>query len=44
VQELLPVGTRRCYDTFRCCDCCWRVYWHGANGDRLRRVVDAAAG
>jgi uncharacterized protein with PIN domain len=43
VQELLPAGTRRCYDTFRRCDCCGRVYWHGAHGDRLRRIVDAAA-
>ncbi len=43
VQELLPAGTRRCYDAFRRCQACGQVYWRGAHGPRLDRIVDGAA-
>lgn len=44
VQDRLPAGTRRCYDTFRRCEDCGRLYWRGAHSDRLTAIVDAAAG
>lgn len=44
VQALLPAGTRRCYERFHRCSACGQLYWHGAHGDRLQRIVDAATG
>jgi uncharacterized protein with PIN domain len=44
VQALLPPGTRRCYETFRRCGACGRIYWYGAHGEHLQRIVDAATG
>jgi uncharacterized protein with PIN domain len=44
IEALLPAGTRRCYETFHRCSACGQLYWHGAHGDRLREVVDAATG
>jgi len=41
--SLLP-GTRRTYDVFARCPACGRVYWHGAHGRRLDRIVAAATG
>jgi len=43
VQTLLRPGTRRCYETFRRCGACGQVYWNGAHGERLKRIVDAAS-
>jgi len=42
IQALLPAGTRRCYQTFHRCAACGHLYWHGAHGERLQRIVDAA--
>jgi uncharacterized protein with PIN domain len=42
VEDQLPAGTRRCYDTFRRCRSCGHVYWQGAHGGRLQDIVDAA--
>lgn len=42
VEALLPAGTRRTYDAFHRCPTCGKVYWHGAHGERLERIVDAA--
>ena len=39
--ELLD-GTRRCYETFRRCEACGRIYWRGAHGYRLQGIVNAA--
>jgi uncharacterized protein with PIN domain len=44
IQDLLPAGTRRCYETFHRCSACGQLYWHGAHGDRLQGIVDAATG
>lgn len=42
VEAMLPVGTRRTQEEFRRCLGCGKVYWRGAHGDRLQRIVDAA--
>ncbi len=42
VEDALPAGTRRCYESFRRCGHCGQVYWQGAHGDRLQRIVAAA--
>lgn len=42
VEPLLPAGTRRTYQAFHRCSSCGKVYWHGAHGERLQRIVDAA--
>jgi uncharacterized protein with PIN domain len=42
VEPLLQPGTRRTYQVFSRCTACGRVYWRGAHGSRLERVVDAA--
>jgi hypothetical protein len=42
VEPLLPAGTRRTYQAFSRCLNCGRVYWRGAHGQRLQRVVDSA--
>ena len=44
VQALLRPGTRRCYETFSRCGACGQIYWNGAHGERLQRIVDAATG
>jgi len=44
VAAELPEGTRRCYQTFRRCRRCGKVYWRGAHDERLRGIVEAAAG
>ncbi|WP_122818957.1 Mut7-C RNAse domain-containing protein [Nocardioides pantholopis] len=44
VESLLRPGTRRSYETFHRCAACGQVYWDGAHGTRLRRIVDAATG
>jgi uncharacterized protein with PIN domain len=43
VQDVLPPGTRRSYDTFARCLCCGHVYWHGAHGNRLKAIVEGAS-
>jgi uncharacterized protein with PIN domain len=42
VEQVLPPGTRRSYDTFARCLTCGRVYWRGAHGSRLEAIVEAA--
>jgi hypothetical protein len=42
VDTDLLEGTRRCYETFRRCRSCGRIYWRGAHSDRLHGIVDAA--
>jgi uncharacterized protein with PIN domain len=42
VEPLLPAGTRRTYQDFSRCLSCGQVYWRGAHGQRLQRVVDSA--
>ena len=42
VQAHLLDGTRRCYERFRRCQQCGHIYWRGAHGNRLQRIVDAA--
>lgn len=42
IEALLPAGTRRSYETFRRCSACGQLYWHGAHGDRLQQIVEAA--
>jgi uncharacterized protein len=42
IEALLPAGTRRSYETFRRCSACDQLYWHGAHGDRLQQIVEAA--
>lgn len=44
VEQDLQPGTRRTYDVFARCADCGRVYWRGAHGKRLERIVAAAAG
>ncbi|MFR9802202.1 Mut7-C RNAse domain-containing protein [Pseudonocardia sp. RS010] len=38
----LEAGTRRSYAEFARCRSCGRVYWHGAHGKGLERIVEAA--
>ena len=40
VEQLLPPGTRRTYQTFSRCGDCGRVYWRGAHSGRLEAIVD----
>lgn len=44
IEDLLPAGTRRTYDTFQRCSACGKLYWHGAHGERLKDIVDRATG
>ena len=43
IEEHLPAGTRRCYDTFRRCRACGQIYWRGAHATRLQSIVDTCA-
>lgn len=40
VSAQLQDGTRRCYERFRRCETCERIYWRGAHRDRLQGIVD----
>jgi uncharacterized protein len=42
VEQLLPSGTRRTYQTFSRCTACGQVYWRGAHSTRLDEVVNSA--
>lgn len=42
VRDALQPGTERCYDEFKRCVSCGRVYWRGAHAARLDRTVEAA--
>lgn len=44
VQDQLAPGTRRSYDAFRRCQGCGQVYWRGAHGTRLQRIIERASG
>ncbi len=39
VEDELPAGTRRSYDTFARCSACGRVYWRGAHAAALAAVI-----
>ncbi len=43
VEDELPAGTRRSYDTFARCSACGRVYWRGAHAAALTAVIEAYA-
>ncbi|GAA1296507.1 hypothetical protein Psi02_12880 [Planotetraspora silvatica] len=43
IEEVLPPGTRRSYDTFARCPDCGHVYWRGAHGNRLEAIVESAS-
>lgn len=40
VLERLPEKVRGCYDTFRRCPGCGRVYWEGTHFERMRGIFD----
>jgi uncharacterized protein len=42
VEQLLPPGTRRTYDSFARCAACGRIYWRGAHSKRLEPIVESA--
>jgi len=42
VADRLEAGTRRCYAEFARCRACARLYWHGAHGRGLARIVERA--
>jgi len=42
VEQLLPGGTRRTYQTFSRCRTCGRIYWRGAHSKRLEPIVESA--
>ena len=42
VEQLLPGGTRRTYQTFSRCGTCGRIYWRGAHSRRLEPIVESA--
>jgi uncharacterized protein with PIN domain len=43
VERELADGTRRSYDVYGRCTECGQVYWRGAHGDHLERIVQDAA-
>ncbi|WP_227022954.1 Mut7-C ubiquitin/RNAse domain-containing protein [Actinomadura rubrobrunea] len=43
VAPELADGTRRSYDVYGRCTECGQVYWRGAHGDHLERIVQEAA-
>jgi uncharacterized protein len=42
IEQLLPPGTRRTYDTFARCADCGHIYWRGAHSKRLEPIVESA--
>jgi uncharacterized protein with PIN domain len=42
IEQLLPPGTRRTYQTFARCVACGRIYWRGAHSKRLEPIVQSA--
>jgi uncharacterized protein len=42
IEQLLPPGTRRTYQTFSRCAACGRIYWRGAHSNRLGPIVESA--
>lgn len=42
VQDRLPPGTRRSHAAFRRCESCDQIYWRGAHGSSLERIVESA--
>ncbi|MEW2359548.1 Mut7-C RNAse domain-containing protein [Spirillospora sp. NPDC029432] len=43
VERQLADGTRRSYDVYGRCTDCGQVYWRGAHGGHLERIVEDAA-
>ncbi|GAA4224641.1 Mut7-C RNAse domain-containing protein [Actinomadura meridiana] len=44
IERDLEAGTRRSYDVYGRCADCGKVYWRGAHGDHLERIVRKAVG
>ncbi|TDC45756.1 hypothetical protein E1281_29565 [Actinomadura sp. KC345] len=42
VEDDIEAGTRRSYDVYGRCGDCGQVYWRGAHGDHLERIVEDA--
>jgi uncharacterized protein with PIN domain len=42
IERDLEAGTRRSYDVYGRCAGCGQVYWRGAHGDHLERIVEEA--
>ncbi|MEV8631167.1 Mut7-C RNAse domain-containing protein [Streptosporangium sp. NPDC051023] len=42
VEQMLPTGTRRTYETFARCRACHRIYWHGAHSGHLDEIIAKA--
>lgn len=43
VEDDLEAGTRRSYDAYGRCTDCGQLYWRGAHGGHLERIVEEAA-
>lgn len=41
VQDRLPPRAGQCYDEFRLCPNCAKVYWKGSHYDRMRSFIEA---
>jgi uncharacterized protein with PIN domain len=44
IERELEAGTRRSYDVYGRCADCGKLYWRGAHGDHLERIVRKAVG
>ncbi|GAA2169297.1 Mut7-C RNAse domain-containing protein [Actinomadura napierensis] len=42
IERDLEAGTRRSYDVYGRCADCGQVYWRGAHGDHLEKIVEEA--
>nr|WP_281292211.1 Mut7-C RNAse domain-containing protein [Actinomadura decatromicini] len=42
IESALQAGTRRSYDVYGRCSDCGKIYWRGAHGDHLERIVREA--
>lgn len=40
VEDHLPEGTARCYDTFHRCAACGQIYWRGAHYQRMQALLN----
>ncbi len=40
VADRLPPKTRQCYDDFRLCEGCGRIYWPGSHHQRMQRLIE----
>ena len=40
IDDLLAPATRECFDSFRQCDSCSRIYWQGSHYMKMKSVVE----